>query len=77
MTVSVTIRNLPQETRDALAARAASSGRSLQEYLSHELRELAARPSVDTALADIRSRARHYPAISASEIVENLEADRR
>lgn len=31
--VSITIRDVPQETRNELAARAARSGRSLQEYL--------------------------------------------
>ncbi|MHB1235320.1 MAG: FitA-like ribbon-helix-helix domain-containing protein, partial [Microbacteriaceae bacterium] len=44
--VSITIRNIPQETRDLLAERAAGSGRSLQEYLALQLAGLAARPSV-------------------------------
>ena len=30
---SITIRDVPEETRDELAARAALAGRSLQEYL--------------------------------------------
>jgi plasmid stability protein len=33
MPTSVTIRNVPDETRNELAARAALTGRSLQEYL--------------------------------------------
>jgi plasmid stability protein len=41
---SITIRDVPEDTRDELAARAAGSGRSLQEYLRHELIELARRP---------------------------------
>ena len=41
---SITIRDVPAETRDELAARAASTGRSLQEYLHTQLVSLAARP---------------------------------
>jgi hypothetical protein len=37
MTTSITIRDVPDETRDELAARAALSGRSLQEYLRARL----------------------------------------
>jgi plasmid stability protein len=33
MSTSITIRDVPQKTRDELAARAALTGRSLQEYL--------------------------------------------
>ncbi|MEO5535251.1 MAG: hypothetical protein ABIR17_08990 [Pseudolysinimonas sp.] len=77
MTISITIRDLPNETRDVLAARAARSGRSLQEYLSRELRLLAARPSVDEALDTIRGRARAYPQLDAADVLSDLEADRR
>jgi antitoxin FitA len=77
MPVSITIRDVPNETRDILASRAAQSGRSLQEYLSLQLRELAARPDMSTALAAIRERARAYPPISTAEIVAELDADRR
>jgi antitoxin FitA len=77
MTVSITIRDLPNETRDALAARAAKSGRSLQEYLSAQLRELAAKPDIDTALAEIRSRARSYRSLASKDILSDLDADRR
>jgi plasmid stability protein len=38
---SITIRNVPDEVRDELAARARLSGRSLQEYLRSELIRLA------------------------------------
>lgn len=41
---SITIRDVPQEARDELAARAARSGRSLQEYLRVQLIELASSP---------------------------------
>ncbi len=38
---SITIRDVPKTTRDELAARAARSGRSLQQYLRSELIKLA------------------------------------
>ena len=37
MATSITIRDVPDETRDELAARAALTGRSLQEYLRSKL----------------------------------------
>jgi plasmid stability protein len=76
MTVSITIRNVSNETRDALAARAASSGRSLQEFLSSELRELAAKPQIEDALANARARARTYPPMENAEILRHIAADR-
>ena len=44
MPTSITVRNVPDDTRDELAARAASSHRSLQEYLRSALIALASRP---------------------------------
>ena len=46
----------PSDARDELAARAARSGRSLQEYLRLELIELARRPDTAALLAAIRGR---------------------
>ncbi|MQA92133.1 MAG: hypothetical protein GEU90_18220 [Gemmatimonas sp.] len=56
MTTSITIRNVPMEIRDELAARAAKSGRSLQEYLRHQLIELASRPDAATLRDRVRER---------------------
>lgn len=72
---AITIRNVPEPTRNILAARAAAEGRSLQEYLSRELERLASRPSLPEALDLARSRARHYPPLAG--IRDDLEADRR
>lgn len=72
---AITIRNVPEATRNVLAARAAAEGRSLQEYLSRELERLAARPSLPEALDLARSRARHYPQIAG--VLDHLDADRR
>jgi antitoxin FitA len=58
MPTSITIRDVPTETRDELAARAARSGRSLQEYLRARLIELAAHPDPADVLARARQRLR-------------------
>jgi plasmid stability protein len=51
---SITIRNVPDETHEELAARAAASGKSLQEYLRAELIRLASRPDMDAWLVGLR-----------------------
>jgi plasmid stability protein len=78
MAVSITIRDIPEGTRDELAARAASSGRSLQEYLRRELIELAARPDAEVVFARIRDRkARTGTRMSTAQILEHRDAERR
>lgn len=54
MSTAITVRNVPDETRNELAARAARSGRSLQEYLRAELIRLAGSVSADDWLAQAR-----------------------
>ena len=44
MTV-ITVRDVPDEVRDELAARAARGGMSMQEFLRAHLIDLTARPS--------------------------------
>lgn len=58
MPTAITIRDLPDETRDELAARAALGGRPLAEYLRSALIELARRPDADALLARARDRER-------------------
>ncbi|HWJ96648.1 MAG TPA: hypothetical protein VNQ33_00730 [Acidimicrobiales bacterium] len=75
---AITVRDVPDETRDELAARAARSGRSLQEYLRLELIELARRPEMEAVLARVRQRKRATGTkFSAEEIIELRDADRR
>ena len=45
--VAVTIRDVPDEVRDQLAARAASRGQSLQEYLRLLLVSVVEKPTVE------------------------------
>lgn len=75
---SITIRDVPEETRNELASRAAATGRSLQEYLRTRLIEMASRPDQDALLARVRRRVQTTGTrISAREILELRDLDRR
>lgn len=52
----MTIRDVPEQVRDELAARAAREGQSLQEYLRFLLVSVAERPTVGEVLARARAR---------------------
>ena len=78
MAVQITIRDVPNDVRDELAARAALEGKSMQEYLRSELVRLVDKPSRQTWLAQVRQRAEDANrSISAREILEARDADRR
>lgn len=77
MSVSITIRDVPDEVRDALAARAARTGRSLQEYLKGQLADLAHRPLAAEVVVELRRLAAHRPLLDAADLVADVEADRR
>lgn len=74
---SITIRNVPDDVRDELAARARLSGRSLQEYLLSELQELAQRPDPDVLIAGARERVhRTGSRLSGEQILAFRDSDR-
>lgn len=78
MPVQMTIRDVPDEVRDELAARAARQGKSMQEFLRAELERLASRPSLETVLDRVRERkATAGTRISAAEVLRHRNADRR
>jgi plasmid stability protein len=78
MGVHITIRDVPEGVRDELAARAASQGSSMQEYLRGELTRLASRPTVKAWVAQVRSRKRAALArIASAEILKHRNADKR
>lgn len=78
MAVSITIRNVPEDVRDVLAARAARAGRSLQEQLRAELVDLARRPTVEDVLARARARkAATGSRLGRKSIIRHRDADRR
>lgn len=75
---SITIRDVPDDVRDELAARARLSGRSLQEYLRSELTQLASRPDPDVLISQARERTRRTRSrLSASQILAHRDHDRR
>jgi hypothetical protein len=78
MSVAVTVRNVPEAVRDELAARAARSGRSLQEYLLVQLVQLASQPSVDDVVTRARERARLTGTVlDVAAVLADRDADRR
>lgn len=78
MPTSITIRNVPNATRDELAARAARSGRSLQEYLRTEMIELARKADVNMLIDRIEDRKRASGStLPSEEILTHLRADRK
>ena len=75
---SITIRDVPIEARDELAARAARSGRSLQEYLRLALIKLARRPHAASLMATVRDRkAQTQTRLDAETILRHRDAERR
>jgi len=78
MSVAITVRDVPDEVRDELAARAARSGRSLQEYVRGMLVASAGRPAVDDVVARARARvAATGVTVDAQAILAARDADRR
>jgi plasmid stability protein len=78
MRVAITVRDVPVETRDELAARAARAGQSLQEYLRGFLIAAAAKPSVDDVIARARARvAATGVAVDTETILAARDAGRR
>lgn len=77
MPVQITIRNVPEEVRNELAARAAQQRQSMQEYLRGELERIASRPSVAAWLRSARERrTASQNRVQPSEIVRARDADR-
>ena len=77
MSRAITIRNVPDDTRDELAARASATGRSLQEYLWLQLIEMASRPDAEVLLARVRHRKeRTGSTLSVDAILRHRDADR-
>ena len=75
---SITIRDVPDGTSAELSARAAATGRSLQEYLRSELIKLADGVDVDVWLARLEARqAVTGGSISTEEILRHRDEGRR
>jgi plasmid stability protein len=78
MAVAITVRDVPDNVRDELAARAARAHQSLQEYLRSMLIDSAARPPVGDVIARARARVDVTGStVSAASILAARDADRR
>lgn len=78
MSKSITVRDVPDETSEELASRAALTGRSLQEYLRARLIELAQSPDAEVLMARTRARkAATGGSLTADRILDARDADRR
>lgn len=77
MAKSITIRDVPDQTSDELASRAALTGRSLQEYLRARLIELANAPDAEAWVARVRARKMATGgSIEAGHVLAHRDADR-
>jgi antitoxin FitA len=75
---SITIRDVPDDVRDELAARARLSGRSLQEYLRSQLVGLASRPDPEVLIGRARERTQRTGSrLGAERILAHRDHDRR
>jgi plasmid stability protein len=78
MAVAITVRDVPDDVRDELAARAARAHQSLQEYLRSMLIDSASRPPVGDVIARARARVEVTGStVSAASILAARDADRR
>ena len=78
MGVAITVRDVPDDVRDELAARAARSGKSLQEYVRGMLIDSVARAPVEDVIARARARVTATGVrVDAKSILSARDADRR
>lgn len=62
MSIMIQIRNVPSELHRRLKARAALAGMTLSDYLLHEIRRMAERPSLE----ELRTRLEHRSTVTPS-----------
>ena len=78
MAVRITIKNVPEEVRDGLKARAASEGKSMQELLLGELERIASQVSMKTWLKEVRERKQTIESdVPTSRILWARDMDRK
>jgi plasmid stability protein len=75
---SISVRNVPEATRDALAAKAAQAGQSLQEYLLAQLVEMAERVELAEILAEMNDIASVWDSsVTSEQILDAVHDGRR
>lgn len=76
MSSMIQIRNVPSELHRRLKSRAALAGMSLSDYLLHEIRRVAERPSLEELRARLEQRSALTPSIPPARAVR-AERDSR
>ena len=77
MPVQITIRGVPEDVRDELAARAALQRQSMQQFLRGELERIASRPTMANWLQSVRERKNAAASrVSTADILDARDADR-
>jgi antitoxin FitA len=71
---NVQVRDVPEEVHAALVRRAELAGQSLQQFLSVQLAEIAATPTLDEMLERIERRPKGR--LSRRDAIEAVDADR-
>ncbi len=71
----IQIRNVPETLHRELKSRAALAGMSLSDYLLHEIRQVAERPTLDQLRARLDSRPSTTPSLPPATAVR-AERDR-
>ena len=76
--MQITIRNVPPQVRNTLAARAAREQRSMQEYLLRQLEKLAGTPTLEEWTDKVREDKAETPIrLSTAQILDARDFDRR
>lgn len=76
MSIMIQIRNVPEALHRKLKARAALAGMSLSDFLLAEIREVAARPTVDELRQRIARRGAVAPSVPPAEAVRQERRSR-
>lgn len=69
MSAMIQIRNVPDALHRQLKSRAAMAGMSLSDYLLNEIRQVAARPSIDELRARLERRRTVNLSVSPAEVI--------
>jgi plasmid stability protein len=76
MSKMIQLRNVPDAVHRILKARAALAGMSLSDYLIAEIRQMAARPTMNELRERVHRRERVVSRFSAADIIRE-ERDHR
>jgi plasmid stability protein len=68
----IQIRNVPEDIHRVLKSRAALAGMSLSDYLLAEIREMAARPTLEEMLERLHRLEPMHPTVSSADIIREV-----